>query len=232
VKILGLDTAFGACSVALLDGDRVAGHAHEKMQRGHAEALAPMTETVMRESGISFSELERLAVTTGPGTFTGQRVGLAFARAMALALKIPAIGVTTLDAMAAQALWDGNSGEGNSDWALAISDARRGEVYLGARSASGETLIEASIMTQAVAVELVVQALSSYGSNLVLAGTGAEHLRLILESKECRFRPTIVQQPDAIFVARLGAVLATTERPPKPLYLRAPDAKLPSRPRP
>ncbi|MGY9104985.1 MAG: tRNA (adenosine(37)-N6)-threonylcarbamoyltransferase complex dimerization subunit type 1 TsaB [Alphaproteobacteria bacterium] len=226
MKILGLDTALGACSVALLDGDRVAGHAHEKMQRGHAEALAPMTETVMRESGISFSDLERLAVTTGPGTFTGQRVGLAFARAMALALKIPAIGVTTLEAMAAQAL-----SEGNSDWALAISDARRGEVYLGARSASGETLIEASIMTQAVAVELVAQALSSYGRNLVLAGTGAEHLQLMLESKDCKFRPAIVQQPDAIFVAQLGAVLATSEGPPKPLYLRAPDAKLPSRPR-
>lgn len=227
MKILGFDTALGACSVALLDGDRVAGHAREKIQRGHAEALAPMTEAVMRESGFSFSDLERLAVTTGPGTFTGQRVGLAFARAMALGLKIPAIGVTTLEVMAAQALW-----EGNSDWALAISDARRGEVYLGARAASGETLIEASIMTQDIAVELVVQALGTHGSNLVLAGTGAEHLRLILESKEWNLRPAIVQQPDAIFVARLGAVLATSDGPPKPLYLRAPDAKLPSRPQP
>jgi len=225
VKILGLDTALGACSVALLDGDRVVGHAHEKMQRGHAEAVAPMTEAIMRESGFSFSMLERLAVTTGPGTFTGQRVGLAFARAMALALKIPAIGVTTLDAMAAQALW-----EDNSDWALAVGDAKRGEVYLGARTASGETLIEASIMTQDIAVERVAEALASYGSNLVLAGTGAEQLRLNLESKEWNLRPAIVQQPDAIFVARLGAVLATPGDPPKPLYLRAPDAKLPSRP--
>ncbi len=223
MKVLGLDTALGACSVAMLDGDSVAGHAFEKMQRGQAEALAPMTESVMRESGFSFSNLERLAVTTGPGTFTGQRVGLAFARAMALALNIPALGVTTLDAMAAQALR-----EEQADWALAVSDAKRGEVYLGARAASGETLMPASIMTHDSAAERVVEGLRIYGDNLALAGTGTEILRPILESKGWNLRPPKVQQPDAIFVARLGAIMSRPDAPPKPLYLRAPDAKLPT----
>src|SRR3978361_1396056 len=97
--VLGLDTALGACSVALLaDGETLA-HEHRTMQRGHAEALAPMFKPVMREAGLSFAALDRIAVTTGPGTFTGQRVGLAFARGLRLALGKPAIGVTTLDAI-------------------------------------------------------------------------------------------------------------------------------------
>lgn len=222
MKILGIDTALGACSVALLDGDHVVGHAHEKMQRGHAEALAPMAEAVMRQSGIALSAVQRLAVTTGPGTFTGQRVGLAFARAMALALKIPIVGVTTLDAIAAQAL-----SEDHFDWAVAISDAKRGEVYLGARASSGKTLLPASLVGHEAAAEQVLEMLPSYGSNLVLAGTGADLLRSLLESEGGNLNPAKVQQPDAIFVARLGAALPAPDSPPRPLYLRPPDAKLP-----
>ena len=224
MRILGIDTALGACSAAILDGDRVVGRAHQQMQRGHAEALAPMVESVMRKSGLSFSNLNRLAVTTGPGTFTGQRVGLAFARALALALKIPIVGVTTLDAMAAQAL-----AEENADWAVAVSDAKRGEFYLGARSSAGETLIAASILKQEAAVQHVLEALRTSGSNFALAGTGAELLRTLLEREGEVLRPAKVQQPDAVFVARLGMDLPAPGAPPRPLYLRPPDAKLPSR---
>ena len=74
MKILAADTALGACSVAVLDGGRVLAHRFEAMERGHAEALAPMVDEAMRESGIAFADIDRLAVTTGPGTFTGQRV--------------------------------------------------------------------------------------------------------------------------------------------------------------
>jgi hypothetical protein len=92
VKLLAVDTALGACSVALIETGRVLAHRHQLMDRGHAEALAPMVADVMR--GIAFGELGRLAVTTGPGTFTGQRVGLAFMRGMRVALGRPLIGVT------------------------------------------------------------------------------------------------------------------------------------------
>ncbi len=224
MRILGIDTALGACSAALLDGDQIVSHAHESMQRGHAEALAPMVDAVMRSSGLSFSNLERIAVTTGPGTFTGQRVGLAFARALALALKIPIVGVTTLDAMAAQAL-----AEERADWAAVASDAKRGEFYIGARSSNGETLIEASILGHDAAARRVSDTIRAHGTKLALAGTGAEQLLLLLGEDGALLRPAKVQQPDAVFVARLGVDLPATDAPPRPLYLRAPDAKLPNK---
>ena len=119
MNILGIDTALGACSAALTADARVVAHAFEEMQRGHAEALAPMVDALMRNAGLSYAALNRIAVTTGPGTFTGQRVGLAFARAMALALKIPAVGVTTLDVMAEVAYgWNLNNVRGQREQEL------------------------------------------------------------------------------------------------------------------
>ena len=104
MKILAVDTALGACSVALLSGDKILAHSFEEMARGHAERLAPMVQETMAKAGIAFSDIDRLAVTTGPGTFTGQRVGLAFMRGLRIALKKPLTGVTTLEAMAAGAM--------------------------------------------------------------------------------------------------------------------------------
>ena len=96
MKLLAIDTALGGCSVALLDGDKILSHIFEAMDRGHAERLAPMVQDAMRHAGAEFPVLTHLAVTTGPGTFTGQRVGLAFMRGLRLALKLPLTGVTTL----------------------------------------------------------------------------------------------------------------------------------------
>src|ERR1700748_3661782 len=102
--ILSVDTALGACSVAVLKDENILAHRFVEMARGHAEALAPMVQDTMAQAGIEFSALDRLAVTTGPGTFTGQRVGLAFMRGLRVALNKPLIGITTLSAMAHQAL--------------------------------------------------------------------------------------------------------------------------------
>lgn len=225
MKILGIDTALGACSVALLDGERILGRARAEMQRGHAEALAPMVADTITGAGVTFSALERIAVTTGPGTFTGQRVGLAFARALALGLKIPAVGVTTLDAMSAQALE-----EENAQIAISVCDAKRGEVYLGGRNLAGEAVLEPALAPLSDAVERI-GSIARMEGKLVLAGTGAA----LIESSFSGFTsPTVfaanVCQPDAIYVARLGAAVTVSEAPPKPLYLRAPDAKLPKRP--
>jgi len=103
VKILAVDTALGACSAALLQDGRVLSRRWTAMERGHAEALAPMVDEVMREANLTFQMLDRLAVTVGPGTFTGQRVGLAFMRGLRVALEKPLVGVTSLAAMAEQA---------------------------------------------------------------------------------------------------------------------------------
>src|SRR5665213_967023 len=94
MKILAVDTALGACSVAVLKNGETLAHRFEAMDRGHAEALAPMVEAAMRDASIEFSALDRLAVTTGPGTFTGRRVGRAFMRGLRIALKRPLAGIT------------------------------------------------------------------------------------------------------------------------------------------
>jgi tRNA threonylcarbamoyladenosine biosynthesis protein TsaB len=224
VIILAVDTALGACSAALLRGDDVLAHEHRQMARGHAEALAPMVEDVMRRAGLAFSDVERIGVTTGPGTFAGQRVGLAFARAVALALKKPAVGVTTLDAMGAEALHRSQS----AGWAVAAADAKRGEIYLGARKANASLLEPVLLPLEHAAARLASLAEHS-GFEIVLAGTATDALAPLLRASGFVPSDSFVRQPDAIFVAHLAA-LAPQGPPPKPLYLRPPDAKLPAGP--
>src|SRR6266403_490713 len=120
--VLGLDTCLSSCSVAVLDGERVVASAREVMARGHQERLAPMARSVMAEAGLAFDRLERIAVTVGPGSFTGLRVGIAFAKGLALALDLPAVGIGTLEALAAE----------TEGLVFPAIDARRGQLYLQA----------------------------------------------------------------------------------------------------
>jgi tRNA threonylcarbamoyladenosine biosynthesis protein TsaB len=224
VIILALDTALGACSAAVVADGRVLAHAHRAMLRGHAEALAPMVQALMGESGVDFASLDRIAVTTGPGTFTGQRVGLAFARGLRVALKKPAIGVTTLDAMAAEALE-----RQPRPWAVVASDAKRDEIYLGARASNGETLIAPELIALDAAPARIAPFADVHGVRIVLAGTAAEAIAPLLAQAGLQPIDSLVRQPDAILVAKLARGLSASG-PPKPLYLRAPDAKLPGTP--
>jgi tRNA threonylcarbamoyladenosine biosynthesis protein TsaB len=217
-RLLAVDTCFGACSVAVLDGERILAHRFEAMERGHAEALAPMVEAAMRESAIAYAALERLAVTTGPGTFTGQRVGLAFMRGLRVALKMPLIGVTSLEVMARQALV-----ESGIPRAAALHDARRDEVYLGIVDEAPESIVEPVVQPFGDAL----RRLAALPRPLVVCGTAApragEALSDIVLSG--------VRAPDALWVARTAMTRPIPDAPPRPLYLRAPDAKLPA-PRP
>src|SRR5213078_673700 len=101
--ILAIDTALDACAAGVLDTDanKLIAQESQAMKRGHAEALMPLIARVMKESGIAFSSLDRIAVTTGPGSFTGLRVGLSAARGIGLAASKPVVGLTTLAAYAA-----------------------------------------------------------------------------------------------------------------------------------
>jgi tRNA threonylcarbamoyladenosine biosynthesis protein TsaB len=211
VRLLAVDTALGGCSVALLEDGKILAHTFEAMDRGHAERLAPMVEETMR--GFDFAGLDRLAVTTGPGTFTGQRVGLAFMRGLRLALKRPLTGVTTLEVIAAAAM-----DETKQSRAAVIHDARREEAYLLLQDGE-DTEQQPVVMLFADAIERI----RTFGS-CALAGTGAAAAK---ESLGADFVLSTIRQPDALWVARLAQKRAPTDVAPGPLYLRAPDAKLP-----
>ena len=214
MKLLAVETCLGACSVALLDGDAVLAHRWQAMERGHAEALAPMVDEALH--GTDLASLDRLAVTVGPGTFTGQRVGLSFMRGLRLALDKPLTGITSLEAMAAAAC-----AETQMTRAAAIHDARREEAYLA--------LVEDGVMAMPPRVmpfTAAVDAIRAFGP-CALSGTGAPVAKDALDSG---FVLSTIRQPDALFVARLARKLpppAMDAAPPAPLYLRAPDAKLP-----
>lgn len=218
MKLLALDTALGACSCAILDDARILAHRIEIMERGHAERLAPMADEVIREAGIAFSDLQRLAVTTGPGTFTGQRVGLAFARGLRVALKIPLTGVTTLQAMATAAI-----AETGVAYAAALHDARRNEVYFEVLR-EDQTLIPAAIATFEDAMAAISR--TTRNAKLAFAGTAAETAAIAYRGEAI---VTPIRQPDALWVGRIALTRKASNEAPKPLYLRPPDAKLPAK---
>lgn len=207
--VLGLDTCLSACSVAVMDGERVLAARAEVMARGHQERLAPMAEAVMAEAGVPFSALERLGVTLGPGSFTGLRVGVAFAKGLAEALGIPAVGVGTLEALAAPV----------AGLVVAAIDARRDQLYLQAFEDGRPLTAPDALHRDTAAVRL---AEIGAGRPLTLIGSGAALLAPMVPAA----RLIAAEGADARHVARLAVIRRPA--PLKPLYLRAPDAKLPA----
>jgi tRNA threonylcarbamoyladenosine biosynthesis protein TsaB len=207
--VLGLDTCLTACSVAVLDGGRVLAHRSEVMARGHQERLAPMAQAVMRDAGLAFDSLDRIGVTVGPGSFTGLRVGVAFAKGLASALGVPAVGIGTLEALAAQA----------QGLVAAAIDARRDQLYLQVFD-RGHPLMAPDVLPVGQAAARLVEL--SLGRTLTVIGSGAPLLAAgapgaaVMTPEGC----------DARDVARLAA--SRSPAPLQPLYLRAPDAKLPA----
>ena len=208
--VLGLDTAQGACSAAVLAGDGPLAALSEPMTRGHQERLAPLVKAAMAEAGLGFDKLDRIGVTVGPGSFTGLRVGLAFAKGLGLALKRPVIGVGSLEALAASAPL--------ADIVLAAIDARRGQIYLQAFS-GGRALMAPDVLPVETAAARIAE-LNPIGQ-LAIVGSGAA----LLEGLVPGARLSPLAAPDPLALARLAAAKPVTA--PRPLYLRAPDAKLP-----
>lgn len=219
MKLLAIDTALGACSAAVLDDSRVLARRWEAMERGHAERLAPMVREGMDESGIGFDALDRIAVTVGPGTFTGQRVGYAFARGLRLALKIPLIGVTTLAAMAREAM-----AESAAASAAVLHDAKRGEVYFSLL-ANGEMVVPEQIVLFG---DAIVALSDRRDKTLALAGTAAAAARDALALRGFSALETNIIAPDAVWVGRIARTAPVPQSVPRPLYLRPPDARLPA----
>jgi tRNA threonylcarbamoyladenosine biosynthesis protein TsaB len=217
MRVLALDTALAACSAAVLDTANGGLVASESllMVRGHAEALMPLVERVMKNSGLAFADLERVAVTTGPGSFTGLRVGISAARGFGVATGIAVVGVTTLSAYAAPYLAD----DDQIPVVVAI-DARHEHVYLQVFGAGGRTLIAARLAP----LNEAVRAASEAPARIV----GSAALAVASGLAKTAPAPVIVdvrEAPDIAWVAQIGAAVAEAQAPPKPQYLRAPDAQ-------
>ena len=210
MKILSLDTAMAACSVAVIDTAlaQPLASAFEPMERGHAEALAPMVERVMAEARTPFANLDRIAVTIGPGTFTGVRIGLAMARGLGMALGIPVIGIDTLRAVAAN--------DESTEKLLVVSAARNNEVYAALFDPARFRLAPPHINT-------AKDATAGLASRSRILGTAADAV-MAASGRNDFVKSQALPFPDAARFAYLAAHLPDTGMP-QPLYLRAPDAK-------
>jgi tRNA threonylcarbamoyladenosine biosynthesis protein TsaB len=215
--ILAIDTALDVCAAAVLDtgSGRLIAEASEAMKRGHAEALMPLIAGVMKDAGLPFAALDRIAVTTGPGSFTGLRVGLSAARGIALAAGKPVVGLTTLSAYAAPVI-----GEDESYPIISAIDARHDQVYFQVVGGDGSSLVEPKVAPVAEALEA-----SRLGAPY-LVGNAAQ----MLAERWPKDAPPPVKvdaqsAPDIGWVAWLGAAADPATAPARPFYLRAPDAK-------
>jgi tRNA threonylcarbamoyladenosine biosynthesis protein TsaB len=215
--ILAIDTALDACAAGVLNTDagRLIAHESLPMKRGHAEALMPLIARVMEASGIAFASLDRIAVTTGPGSFTGLRVGLSAARGIALAADKPVVGVTTLTAYAAPVV-----SENGEQPVISAIDARHDHVYFQVVSGNGGSLVR----PQVAPIEEALGA-SRFGAPY-LVGNAAKILaeRWPADAPQ-PFKVDWQPAPDIAWVGWLGAAVSPGTAPARPFYLRAPDAK-------
>ena len=217
--ILAIDTALDACSAGVLDTDtgKLIALESQPMKRGHAEALMPLIARVIKQAGIAFASFDRIAVTTGPGSFTGLRVGLSAARGIALAADKPVVGLTTLAAYAAPVVSD-NAGRP----VISAIDARHDQVYFQVVSGDGRSLIRPRVAP----IEEALRASRFGAPHLVGNAAGILADRWPTDALP-PFRVDAQPAPAIAWVAWLGAAVNPDTAPARPYYLRAPDAKLP-----
>jgi tRNA threonylcarbamoyladenosine biosynthesis protein TsaB len=215
--ILAIDTALDACSAGVLDTDagQLIALESQPMKRGHAEALMPLIQRVIDQSGVTFATLDRIAVTTGPGSFTGLRVGLSAARGIGLAAHKPVVGVTTLTAYAAPVV-----GQNTEQPIISAIDARHDHVYFQVVSGNGSALVR----PQVAWIDEALGA-SRFGAPY-LVGNAANILADRWPADAPRpFKVDPQPAPDIAWVGWLGAAVTAENAPARPFYLRAPDAK-------
>lgn len=215
MRVLAIDTALAVCAAAILDTEQPGMGARESvpMLRGHAEALMPLIARVMDAAKLEFSDIDRIAVTTGPGSFTGLRVGIAAARGIALAAGKQAVGLSTLAAYAAPLIT-----KDDRIPVMAVIDARHGQVYLQVFGIGGRGVNLPRV------VPVHEGAAAAPLGPLRIVGSAAEAVAAAWPADQTA--PLLVEQhpaPDIDWVARLGAT-SVDPAPPKPLYLRPADA--------
>ncbi len=196
-RLLIFDTSGGACSAAVWADGRIAAERFEAMARGQAERLLPMIEETLAAAGLGYGQLDAVGVTRGPGAFTGIRIGLAAARGLSLALGIPAIGITTFEALAVRA---------PEGCAVAI-DTKRGDVFFQLFGPGGAAEGEPGILAPSAAT----------------AAAGEKGVPLVTDApRAAEFAPLVAARHEAS-----GADGRSAPGMPRPLYLRPPEARLP-----
>ncbi len=216
MRVLAIDTSRGACSAAVYDGALRYTFARESepMTRGQSEALAPMVERVLKETEGGAASLTKIAVAVGPGSFTGLRIGVAMAKAMAVTLGVPVVGVSTLVAYCGPMLDDPKPGV-----IAAVIDAGHGHVYFHLIDSKAKQIFSPRVVSLRDAVRLLG------GSPARVVGDAA---RLLAE--EARRAGVEVDAsagaayPDIVALARIGLAADPAQWPASPLYIKPPDA--------
>lgn len=226
MNVLALDTATGTVSVAVHDGSGIVAAAVARGERRHAELLTPMVRDVVDRAGIALTDVGAIAVDIGPGLFTGMRVGIAAAKAMAEVLDVPVVPVSSLEALAHAV----ESSE--MDVIACVLDARRSEVYWSlVRASDRAPLTEPRVGSP----ESCVADIAARGQSVAVVGSGMERHREVFADQLRLAVPAFAlggpSEPVAKSVAVLGHVRAMRQMTVAvdevvPLYLRAPDAEI------
>lgn len=212
--ILALESAAGACSAALWRDGAVQAHEFAEMARGHAEHLMPMARAVVAAAGATFTDLDGIAVTVGPGTYTGLRIGLAAAKGLGLATGRPVLGVSSLAAVADAA--------GDHPVIAVALETKRADIYfqIFERDLTPRTPAASASPAEAAAI------LGAMADVADVCLVGAAAPRVVAEAPSLRANRN-VRFPDAAVVAAMIATGRATPLPPDPVYLRPPDVTPP-----
>lgn len=209
MKLLAIDTSANLCSACVFDAGAglVLSEVCQDIGRGHAEVLMGIIEDVLSKASTNYKDLGRIAVTIGPGSFTGVRVGMSVARGLGLSLEIPVVGISTLDACEAKA-----KEISDAEKIVTLLDAKRGELYC--KLPDGQAI--------AAPYDEISELIS--GSKPSLCGAGAA----LLNEKTDNALPVIHEDaaPEIGIVARLASQMPAPSLSPEPLYLRSADAKV------
>ncbi|HKO09008.1 MAG TPA: tRNA (adenosine(37)-N6)-threonylcarbamoyltransferase complex dimerization subunit type 1 TsaB [Alphaproteobacteria bacterium] len=221
MRILALDSSGAACSAALWAEGAVRAQRWEPRARGHAERLLPMVLEVASEAGTALASIDLFAATTGPGGFTGVRIGLAALRGLALAAARPMLGVTSFAALAHATAAEERAGRS----LLAVIDSKRDELFVQA--------FDENLAAESEGMVLAADAIAErHGARpLLLAGDGAARVIAALRARGCDVREAASAAfIDAAVVARIAAARApeACAEPPAPFYLRPPSVKIPA----
>ena len=214
--ILAFDCSGPACSVALWRDGEVLATERELMERGQAEALMPMIDRIMKAAGVGYGDLARIAVTVGPGSFTGVRAGLAAARGLSLAADVPAVGILTTAALAAAV--PAHEREGAE--VLAAIDTKRGDFYVQRFAPDGTARNDPAAMD--------ADALRDWVGDLSVVAVGdgaATAAQAIGKSARAASTPALV---DMGVLATLGAQATPQAGGPIPVYVHPPAITMPA----